>query len=229
MTDACPPADLHQRLSADVAGHRLELLFDGSDRLLRLLDLINGAAHSVDLIMYIFEGDVAGRRILDALLLAAKRGVRVRAVIDSFGSVETPDSLFGPLREAGGSVTFFSRRWRSTYLIRNHQKLILIDEYVAVTGGFNIADDYLSPPLSDCWFDIGMIVKGPTVVRAARWFAEIHDYTVHDDGKVLTLRRLIREWPVDGEAVSWLVGGPTRIETQSETSLLLPHGSRLTF
>src|SRR3546814_10450729 len=57
MTDACPPADLHQSLSADVAGHRLELIFDGGDRLTRLLDLINGAAHSVDLIMYIFEGD----------------------------------------------------------------------------------------------------------------------------------------------------------------------------
>ncbi len=72
----------------------------------------------------------------------------VRAVIDSFGSGDTPDGLFAPLREAGGSVTFFSRRWRSTYLIRNHQKLILIDEYIAVTGGFNIANDYLSPPRS---------------------------------------------------------------------------------
>ncbi|MDT7527835.1 phosphatidylserine/phosphatidylglycerophosphate/cardiolipin synthase family protein [Sphingopyxis sp. SE2] len=210
MTDACSPADLHQSLTADVAGHRIELLFDGGDRLTRLLDLINGAAHSIDLIMYIFKGDAAGRRILDAMLVAAKRGVRVRAVIDSFGSGDTPDSLFASLREAGGSVTFFSRRWRSTYLIRNHQKLILIDDYIAVTGGFNIADDYLSPPRSDCWFDIGMIVKGPTVIQAARWFAEIHDYTVNDDGKVLTLRRLIREWPVDGEAVSWLVGGPTQ-------------------
>src|SRR3546814_20504616 len=110
MTDACPPADLHQSLSADVAGHRLELIFDGGDRLTRLLDLINGAAHSVDLIMYIFEGDAAGRRVLAALLLAAKRGVRVRAVIDSFGSGDTPDSLFEPLRAAGGSVPFFSRR-----------------------------------------------------------------------------------------------------------------------
>lgn len=210
MTEACAPVDLSERLMADVAGHRLELIFDGGDRLTRLLDLINGAAHSIDLIMYIFEGDAAGRHILDALLVAAKRGVRVRAVIDSFGSGDTPDSLFAPLRDAGGSVTFFSRRWRSAYLIRNHQKLILIDKYIAVTGGFNIADDYLSPPRGDCWFDIGMIVQGPTVARAAQWFAEIHDYTVNDDGKLLMLRRLIREWPVDGGAVSWLVGGPTQ-------------------
>lgn len=210
MTEACATVDLSQRLTADVAGHRLEMIFDGSERLTRLLDLINGAAHSIDIIMYIFEGDGAGVKILDALLVAAQRGVRVRAVIDSFGSGDTPDALFAPLRAAGGSVTFFSRRWRSTYLIRNHQKLILIDEYIAVTGGFNIANDYLSAPGSDCWFDIGMIVKGPTVVRAAQWFAEIHDYTVNDDGKLLILRRLIREWPVDGGAVSWLVGGPTQ-------------------
>ncbi len=210
MTEACAPVDLSERLTADVAGHRLELIFDGGERLIRLVDLINGAAHSIDIIMYIFEGDAAGVRIVDALLVAARRGVRVRAVIDSFGSGDTPDGLFAPLREAGGSVTFFSRRWRSTYLIRNHQKLILIDEYIAVTGGFNIADDYLSPPRSDCWFDIGMIVKGPTVSRAARWFAEIHDYTVNDDGKLLMLRRMIREWPIDGGPISWLVGGPTQ-------------------
>ena len=210
MTEACTPVDLSERLTADVAGHRLELIFDGSERLVRLLDLINGAAHSIEIIMYIFEGDAAGKRILDALLVAAKRGVRVRAVIDSFGSGDTPDGLFEPLQAAGGSVTFFSRRWRSTYLIRNHQKLILIDDHIAVTGGFNIADDYLSAPRGDCWLDIGMIVKGPTIARAAQWFAAIHDYTVNDDGKVLMLRRLIREWPIEGGAVSWLVGGPTQ-------------------
>lgn len=210
MTEACAPVDLSERLTADVAGHRLELIFDGGERLTRLLDLINGAAHSIDIIMYIFEGDAAGVRIVDALLVAARRGVRVRAVIDSFGSGDTPDGLFAPLREAGGSVTFFSRRWRSTYLIRNHQKLVLIDDHVAVTGGFNIADDYLSPPRSDCWFDIGMIVKGPSIARAALWFDEIHDYTVNNDGKLLMLRRLIREWPIDNGAISWLVGGPTQ-------------------
>src|SRR3546814_21093989 len=55
-----------------------------------------------------------------------------------------------------------------------------------------------------------MVVKGPTVCVAAGWCAEIHDYTVNDDGKGLTLRRLIREWRVNWAAVSWLVGGPTQ-------------------
>lgn len=210
MSDACPPADLPERLTAEVAGHRIELIFDGGERLARLIALIDGAERSIDLVMYIFENDAAGLHVLRALTAAARRGVRVRALIDSFGSGDTPDALFAPLREAGGSATFFSRRWRSTYLIRNHQKLIVVDDTVAVTGGFNIADDYLSPPRNDCWFDIGMMIAGPSVARAAEWFGQIHDYTVSNDGKLLLLRRLIREWPVDGGAVSWLVGGPTQ-------------------
>ncbi|MBA3941279.1 MAG: cardiolipin synthase B [Sphingopyxis sp.] len=196
-------------MKADVGGHRLELIFDGEKRLERLLALLNGAIRSIDLIMYIFEHDGAGRRVLDALTAAARRGVRVRAVIDSFGSGDVADSVFNPLREAGGTVTFFSRRWRSSYLVRNHQKLILIDGNVAVTGGFNIADDYLSKPRADCWFDLGLIVAGPTVDRAVQWFDIIHDYTIHDDGKLLMLRRLVRQWSVGTGPVQWLVGGPT--------------------
>ena len=214
MTDAAvpasePSASASDGMKAEVGGHRLELIFDGDKRLERLLALLAGAVRTIDLIMYIFEHDGAGTRVLDAMTAAARRGVRVRAVIDSFGSGDVADSVFTPLREAGGTVTFFSRRWRSSYLVRNHQKLILIDEHVAVTGGFNIADDYLSKPRPDCWFDLGLIVTGPTVERAVQWFDTIHDYTAHDDGKLLMLRRLVREWNIGTGPVQWLVGGPT--------------------
>ena len=189
-------------LKADVAGHRIEVIVDGDARLDRVLALLNGAIHSIDLIMYIFEHDAAGSRVLDAMTAAAKRGVRVRAVIDSFGSGDVSDTVFDPLRAEGGSVTFFSRRWRSTYLIRNHQKLLLIDDEVAVTGGFNIAEAYLATRETHCWFDLGVVVRGPTVAQMVQWFTQIHDYTVNDDGKLLVLRRLIREWPVDAGPVS---------------------------
>ena len=202
----CPSASF----VADVAGHRLEVIANGTERLARLLALIDGAARSIDLIMYIFADDTAGRQVLDALVTAAGRGVRVRAVVDSFGSSDTPSSLFDPLRAAGGSVAFFSRRWRSSYLIRNHQKLLLIDDAIAVTGGFNIASAYLEDRPPDCWFDLGIVIEGPTLTRMAEWCARIHDYALHHDGKLLMLRRMIREWPVDPGPVSWLVGGPTQ-------------------
>lgn len=210
MTEAADQSPMPGRLTAAVAGHRLELLFSGSERRERLHNLIAGAVRNIDLVMYIFADDSAGRAMVADLTAAARRGVRVRAVIDSFGSATTPDALFAPLRAAGGEVTFFSRRWRSSYLIRNHQKLILIDDAIAVTGGFNIADAYLDEPHRDCWFDLGLIVKGASVVQAARWFERLHAYTVHHDGKLLMLRRLIRTWPQRDGAISWLVGGPTQ-------------------
>ncbi len=210
MTDAPCPASDPDTLTADVAGHRLEVIVDGDQRLDRILALLSGAIRSIDIIMYIFEHDGAGTRVLDAMTAAAQRGVRVRAVIDSFGSSDISDSIFAPLRGAGGSVTFFSRHWRSSYLVRNHQKLLLIDETVAVTGGFNIATPYLGTQPGNCWFDLGIVVRGPSVARMVAWFAEIHDFTVNNDGKLLMLRRLIREWPVDTGPVTWLVGGPTQ-------------------
>ncbi len=197
-------------LTANVAGQRLEAIIDGDKRLDRILALLAGAIRRIDIIMYIFKQDDAGMRVLDAMTAAARRGVRVRAVIDSFGSSDISESIFAPLREAGGSVTFFSRHWRSSYLVRNHQKLLLIDDDVAVTGGFNIAAAYLGTQRDNCWFDLAIVVRGPSVARMDRWFEEIHDYTVNNDGKLLMLRRLIREWPVEDGPVTWLVGGPTQ-------------------
>ncbi|WP_432770582.1 MAG: phosphatidylserine/phosphatidylglycerophosphate/cardiolipin synthase family protein [Sphingopyxis sp.] len=200
----------HDHWRAEVAGHHLELVADGAERLERLIALFDSATRSIDIVMYIFDPDAAGQRFLAAMVAAAQRGVPVRAVIDSFGSSDTSDAFFAPLRAAGGSVTFFSRHWRSTYLIRNHQKLLIVDGETAVTGGFNIAEAYLSAPRTDCWFDLGLFVTGPSVAQIADWFEKVHDYTVNSDGKLLILRRLIREWPVGDAPVSWLVGGPTQ-------------------
>lgn len=210
MTDAAAAPATTERLTMKVAGHRLELIADGAARLDHLRALIGAAARSIDIIMYIFDDDPVGREVVALLLAAAERGVRVRAVIDSFGSSDTPDGLFAPLRAAGGSVIFFSRRWRSSYLIRNHQKLIVVDDRIAVTGGFNISEHYLSAPSRDCWFDLGLVVEGPAVAQASRWFETIHAYTIEHDGKLFILRRLIREWPVGNGPVTWLVGGPTQ-------------------
>ena len=210
MIDDAATANIMQPLIADVAGHRLEVIVDGAARLDRLLALIGGAIRSIDLIMYIFRNDAAGSRLLGAMAAAARRGVTVRAVIDSFGSGDVPDSAFAPLRDAGGSVTFFSRRWRSSYLVRNHQKLLVVDGEYAVTGGFNIAEPYLGNQRPHCWFDLGIVIRGAAVAQMMGWFEEIHDYAVNNDGKLLMLRRLIREWPAAPGPVAWLVGGPTQ-------------------
>ena len=55
------------------------------------------AAHtSIDLEVYIFADDVIGREFLKALVHSAQGGVRVRVLVDSYGSLTLPGKFFQP-------------------------------------------------------------------------------------------------------------------------------------
>ena len=69
-----------------VAGNRLTLLTEGPERLSALLALIDGARHSLRFLFYIWEEDASGVRVRDALVDAARRGVRVSLIVDGLGS-----------------------------------------------------------------------------------------------------------------------------------------------
>ena len=70
----------------EVAGNRLTLLEEGPERLEALIALIEGAQESLRILYYIWEDDVAGRRVRDALLAAIGRGVGVSLLVDGFGA-----------------------------------------------------------------------------------------------------------------------------------------------
>ena len=72
MIDAPHPVSKSEMLTADVAGHRLQVIVDGDQRLERIVALLAGAIRSIDIIMYIFQHDSAGTRVLDAMAAAAR-------------------------------------------------------------------------------------------------------------------------------------------------------------
>ena len=72
--------------SFEVEGNRLTPLVSGSARLEALLALIGGAKQSLRLLYYIYCDDEAGRRVRAAMDAALARGVRVRLIVDGFGS-----------------------------------------------------------------------------------------------------------------------------------------------
>ena len=204
---AIPPATC---FSATVAGNRIEVVADGPERLARLLDLIDSATVSVRLMFYIFDADTSGTMVRDALTRAARRGVRVTAMLDSFGSSATPDDFFAEMRLAGAIMRWFGTRWTPRYLIRNHQKLVIVDDAVAMAGGFNVADAYFAPTGDrEGWSDLGFIMTGPAIAPAIRWFDGLAEWIERPRPQFRSLRRLVRQWRDGGDAVQWLVGGPT--------------------
>src|SRR3546814_2740 len=81
-------------LSSPEAPHHYALLLDyGQDALLARLNLIRSARRAIDLQTYIFDEDDAGHLVLDELLVAARRGVQVRVLIDQLSALKHVDTL----------------------------------------------------------------------------------------------------------------------------------------
>lgn len=181
----------------------------GKDRLAALLDLIAQAKQSVRICFYIFAEDASGVLVRDALAAAAKRGVSVRLIIDGFGA-DARREFFAPMVEAGGTFCCFSPRWTQRYLIRNHQKIVVIDGRAAMIGGFNVEDSYFAPPALNGWNDLGVVLEGTAVDDLARWFDQIDKWTQDPRATWRAMRRLVRHWHPGTGPVQVLIGGPTR-------------------
>lgn len=193
----------------EVAGHQLHLVHDPVDRLEAVLRLINGARRSIRMFSYMFCADTSGDEVLAALTAAARRGVRVQLIIDSFGSADTKHSYFDGLVASGGSYHCFSSRWGLGYFVRNHQKILIVDEAHALVGGFNISDYYFNRRGNDSWEDLGVVVTGPEVAHLVEYYDRLDHLSEGGRIKFRAMRRLIKEWkPGDGQ-VQWLIGGPT--------------------
>jgi len=193
-----------------VGGNRLTLLPDGPGRLEALIALIEGAQESLRVLYYIWADDVSGRRVRDALLAAAGRGVRVALLVDGFGASDAPADFFRPLVEAQARFCRFVPRWGRRYLLRNHQKLALADGRKAIVGGFNISDDYFGTIEAGAWRDLGIEADGPGVERLVRYFDALFRWAEMPAASIRRLRRMLSQHSVHDGPIRWLFGGPTR-------------------
>jgi len=194
----------------EVAGNRLTLLPDGPERLEALVGLIEGAEDSLRVLYYIWSDDVAGRRVRDALVAAAGRGVSVSLLVDGFGASSAPKGFFQPLIDAQARFCRFVPRWGRRYLLRNHQKLALADGRKAIVGGFNISDDYFGTIEQGAWRDLGLEVEGPTAGHLVRYFDSLFAWAETEDASIRRLRRMLSRYSVQDGPLHWLFGGPTR-------------------
>ncbi len=162
---------------ADVScGNECLLLRNGPQTFDAMESIIASARESVDLEQYIFRDDDMGMRFRDALVSAAKRGVRVRVLIDWFGRIGTPRRFFAPIRQAGGEVRFFQPiGWRRYMGVvpRDHRKLVVADRIVGITGGIGIGDQWKRGILvrrSSPWRDTAVQIKGDAAEAMAESF-----------------------------------------------------------
>lgn len=196
-------------------GNEVELLRGGEALFPAMISAIRNARHEIWLATYIFHDDAAAMAVAVALERAARRGVRVRVVIDGFGGHDSLAAIEPRLRAAGIAVTVFRPLERWTHwlqpgqLRRLHMKLCVVDGDVGFVGGINIIDDHIDlnhGPTELPRLDFAVRVTGPVVrpmehaVRAMwsrSWFG--HDWQqelrtlLKDERPVQRLRSLMQQ------------------------------------
>lgn len=197
----------------DAAEHRFSFHPAGKDRFETLLGLIESAQATLKLVYYMFQGDIAGQQVRDALIDAAERGVDVCLIVDAFGT-DAPNSFFKPLVKAGGRFKVFEPKFGARYFIRNHQKMALADDERVMVGGFNISDNYFKPPQEGGWNDLGILIEGPIVQRFCDWFDRLDQWVANPGSQYRLIRTMLRKSDCGNDHVQLLMGGPTHTTSE---------------
>ena len=125
--------------------------------------------------MYIFRLDLAGKQLIHHLSLAAQRGLKVRVLIDGYGSAAEDEAIARMLHDAGAHCRvyrpepkrFTLKSFDFMRLRRLHRKIVVVDATVGFVGGINIEDDYSTADpdvrTTDPRFDYAVRVVGPIV------------------------------------------------------------------
>jgi cardiolipin synthase len=194
----------------------------------RMLAAIDAARDSLQLETYVFKPGSPGDQFRDALTAAAGRGAAVRVLLDGFGSGGLPERYWDGLRAAGGEAELFNPVALDRIAIRNHCKLLVVDNRCAFLGGFNIAPEYVGDGVERGWRDLGLALEGAPAACLAASFDLMWNHRAfrHPRGSRLRrsrLKRLLRAC----ESAQVMATGPGLGRNTFRAALLRSlHGAR---
>ncbi len=172
------------RAHPGVAGFRL--IPQGVDGFLLRAELASAAERTLDLQYFIIQNDDTGKMLMDGVLRAAERGVRVRMLLDDSDDVARDRQVlalaahanieirvFNPFFSRGlfdfmRSVEFTVASSRLNY--RMHNKLFVADNTAAILGGRNIGDEYFQASKETEFGDFDVLTVGPLVGQLSKSF-----------------------------------------------------------
>ncbi|MFG3367384.1 phosphatidylserine/phosphatidylglycerophosphate/cardiolipin synthase family protein [Streptomyces sp. NPDC048156] len=173
---------------AATEGNALVPLRNGDEIFGAMLGSIRSARHTVDMMTFVYwKGEIA-QQFADALAERAREGVRVRLLLDGFGSRLIEKDQLDSMDRAGVQVAWFRKPLYLSPLKQNHRchrKVLVVDEETAFTGGVGIAEEWCGDARNpNEWRDTHVQVRGPAVDGLAAAFAqnwaECHDELFDD-------------------------------------------------
>ncbi|MGP4713953.1 MULTISPECIES: cardiolipin synthase [unclassified Psychrobacter] len=198
-------------------GNRAELMSDAAETSRRMIADFDAATDHIHVLYYIWLIDGMGIDTAQALMRAARRGVRCRAMVDGMGSRKMVRSkIWREMIEAGVEVSvalpisniikvlLFSR-----IDLRNHHKITVIDGKIGYSGSRNCADpEFRVKPKYAPWVDIMLRLEGPIIAQNQMLFAS--DWLMKNPDTALESFPYYTEPKDDACAAQVFSDGPTQ-------------------
>lgn len=153
-----------------LAGNSALLMQDSTAAIDSMIADIKAAQIKVCVLFYIWLDDDTGRRMADALIDAAQRGVRTQAMVDGLGSRAFIKCSTWKEMNAGGVETAIALRLSNPLIgplqsrmdLRNHRKIVIVDGAITYCGSQNCADAAFAPKAKfGPWVDLVLRCQGP--------------------------------------------------------------------
>ncbi len=168
-----------------VRGNKMQLMTSYDNSLKAIIQDIENAEHNIEMVFYIWQSGGLVDQVTDALMRAAKRGVKCRIMVDSAGSWQFFRSPYPDIMRKAGiefveslKVNLF-RLFLRRMDLRQHRKIILIDNHISYTGSMNMVDPRFFKQNSGVgqWVDIMVRMEGPVtttlgIIYAFDWEME---------------------------------------------------------
>jgi len=183
-------ARFKEKEGADTSGFRL--LINARKALETRLALVDLARRSIDLQYFIWQGDASGTLFFDRLLRAADRGVKVRIIVDDIGLASSTRNLSALNTHPNLEIRIFNPNPSRDYTLggalqfltsfkelnrRMHNKLMIVDNHVAIAGGRNIGNAYFGLGKKYNFIDIDVLSVGAVLEESSNAFDDYWNHT----------------------------------------------------
>lgn len=175
-------------IAANAGKSGIRVLETGTESYRLRLGLIQAAEKTLDVQYYSMHDDTTANLLLEAIVRAAQRGVRIRFLIDSINIAEVVETMsilnefnnvevraFNPFATRDDGI--WSRMMKATVNLdefnrRMHNKALVADNQLAITGGRNLGDEYFEENTDVTFRDIDVLTAGPVTAAISRSFDE---------------------------------------------------------
>lgn len=158
--------------------NKVMIIDSGVVALEKRLQLINSAQKNIEVEYFIYATDKSAKIFNLALIEAAKKGVKVRILIDKSASIFEFDEFYASeMMNKSSNIEIKYYNSAPLYKVssinfRNHRKLLSVDDKFAITGGRNMEDDYYDISEDFNFLDRDIYIEGPMSKTLRKSFDE---------------------------------------------------------